>query len=78
MEVYVRELVSRHRRRGILVDTNLLLLFCVGGYDRGLVERLVDTGDEMMSPESWARSRLERDGGFGSADMANAAMREVW
>jgi hypothetical protein len=48
MEVYVRELVSRHRRGGILVDTNLLLLFFVGGYDRGLIERFPRTANRFV------------------------------
>jgi hypothetical protein len=51
VEAYTRELVSRHRRGGILVDTNLLLLFFVGGYDRSLVERFPRTADRFVSTD---------------------------
>lgn len=51
MENYVRELVSRHRRGGVLVDTNSLLLFFVGGYDRGLIERFPRTADRFISAD---------------------------
>lgn len=51
MEDYVRELASRHRRGGVLVDTNLLLLFFVGGYNRDLVERFPRTADRFVSAD---------------------------
>lgn len=51
MEDYVRELISRNRRGGVLVDTNLLLLFFTGGYDRGLVERFPRTADRFVSAD---------------------------
>ncbi|MBA2691281.1 MAG: hypothetical protein H0U65_02135 [Rubrobacter sp.] len=51
MEQYVRELASRHRRSGVLVDTNLLLLFYVGGYDRSLVERFPRTADRFVAED---------------------------
>ncbi len=51
MEQYVRELASRHRRGGVLVDTNLLLLFYVGGYDPDLVERFSRTADRFVSAD---------------------------
>ena len=50
MEYYAQELASRHRR-GVLVDTNLLLLFLVGGYDRTLVERFSRTADRFVSAD---------------------------
>jgi hypothetical protein len=49
VEQYVSELVTRHRGGGVLVDTNLLLLLFVGGYDRGLVERFPRTADRFVS-----------------------------
>jgi hypothetical protein len=51
VEQYVGGLISRHRRNGVLVDTNLLLLFFVGGYDRGLVERFPRTADRFISAD---------------------------
>lgn len=30
---YIRELVARYRNKGLLVDTNLLLLYFIGAYD---------------------------------------------
>lgn len=36
---YIGPLVGRYRGSGVLVDTNLLLLYYVGAYDPGLVER---------------------------------------
>jgi hypothetical protein len=44
-------MVSRHRRGGVLVDTNLLLLFFVGSYDRSLVERFSRTADRFVSAD---------------------------
>jgi rRNA-processing protein FCF1 len=51
VEQYVSELVSRHRGGGVLVDTNLLLLFFIGGYDRDLVERFPRTADRFISAD---------------------------
>lgn len=51
MEQYVWELASRHRGGGVLVDTNLLLLFYVGGYDRNLVERFPRTADRFVASD---------------------------
>lgn len=36
---YTDNLISRFARRGILVDTNLLLLYAVGAYEIAIVER---------------------------------------
>lgn len=49
MEYDVDSLLARYRRAGILVDTNLLLLYFVGFYDRGLVERWSRTADRFVS-----------------------------
>lgn len=51
VERYIGELISRHRGGGVLVDTNLLLLFFVGGYDRGLVERFRRTQDRFVAAD---------------------------
>jgi rRNA-processing protein FCF1 len=48
VEQYVDELISRHRSGGVLVDTNLLLLFFVGGYDRSLIERFPRTRNKFV------------------------------
>jgi rRNA-processing protein FCF1 len=45
MEQYVRSLISRYRSAGVLVDSNLLLLLYVGGYDRELVATFRRTRD---------------------------------
>ncbi len=37
MREYVESLIARYRKKGILIDTNLLLLFFVGSYDPLLV-----------------------------------------
>lgn len=51
MEEYVEELVSRYRGSGVLVDTNLLLLLFVGGYDPGLIERFRLTMDRFVAAD---------------------------
>ena len=49
MEHYVGSLISQYRRRGVLVDTNLLLLLYIGGYDRRQVELFKRTADRFVS-----------------------------
>lgn len=39
----VERFVSKYRKRGILVDTNLLLLYVVGAYDANHIERFKRT-----------------------------------
>lgn len=39
MEQYPNSLISLYRNRGVLIDTNLLVLLLVGTYDRNRVER---------------------------------------
>ncbi len=39
----VQRLVARYRRKGVLVDANLLLLWCVGSIDRRLVTQFKRT-----------------------------------
>ena len=43
MNAHVRSLVPRYKSRGLLIDTNILLLFFVGLYDRSWVERFKRT-----------------------------------
>ncbi len=43
MNEYVSRLMQRYRSRGILVDTNILLLHFVGSFDRSLVARFKRT-----------------------------------
>lgn len=40
---YVIELISRYKTRGLLVDTNLLLLYLVGMYDQERISRFKRT-----------------------------------
>jgi len=37
MPDYLSQLISKYRRKGLLIDTNLLLLLVVGSYDRDLI-----------------------------------------
>lgn len=40
---YVEPLLERYRSRGLLIDTNLLVLLAVGSYDRSLIRRFKRT-----------------------------------
>ncbi|MDP9487570.1 MAG: hypothetical protein M3Q49_17595 [Actinomycetota bacterium] len=52
MEQIVGPLVGRYRTAGVLVDTNLLLLYFVGAYDPALVARFKRTADR-FAPEDF-------------------------
>jgi rRNA-processing protein FCF1 len=43
MNDYLLDLLTKYRNKGILVDTNLLLLFIVGSLDPGLIPRISRT-----------------------------------
>lgn len=49
MDQYAEHLIGRYRSAGVLVDTNLLLLYFVGLYDQGLIERWGRTNDRFVS-----------------------------
>ena len=49
MEHYADLLIGKYRNAGVLVDTNLLLLFFVGAYDKRLIERWSRTNDRFVS-----------------------------
>lgn len=49
MDQYADSLIARYRDAGVLVDTNLLLLYFVGWYDQGLIERWSRTSDRFVS-----------------------------
>ena len=49
MEYDVDSLLGRYRNAGVLVDTNLLLLYFVGFYDKELIERWSRTADRFVS-----------------------------
>lgn len=49
MERYVGSLIAQYRRTGVLVDTNLLLLFYIGGYDQRQIARFKRTADRFIS-----------------------------
>lgn len=51
MEQYVDSLFARYRSAGVLVDANLLLLYVVGVYDRGQVERFRRTRDRFVAED---------------------------
>lgn len=51
MEQYADSLISQYRNRGVLVDTNLLMLFLVGAYDRKQVERTRRIQDRFMAED---------------------------
>ena len=34
---HIRELIARYSRKGILIDTNILLLYFIGSFDPGLI-----------------------------------------
>lgn len=48
MEYDVDSLLGRYRNAGVLVDTNLLLLYFVGLYNKGLIERWSRTADRFV------------------------------
>ena len=47
----VSALIQRHQSRGILVDSNILLLFFMGGFDRELIPRFKRT--QQFVPEDY-------------------------
>lgn len=52
MEQYVGSLLERYRRAGVLIDTNLLLLYIVGAYDPQQIARFKRTADR-FAPEDF-------------------------
>jgi hypothetical protein len=51
VEQYADYLLGKYRNAGVLVDTNLLLLYFVGTYDTGLVERFSRTADRFAADD---------------------------
>jgi rRNA-processing protein FCF1 len=43
MNEYLDELLLRYQSKGVLIDTNLLLLYCVGRYDKKLIRQFKRT-----------------------------------
>jgi rRNA-processing protein FCF1 len=43
MNEYLDELFLRYQSKGVLIDTNLLLLYCVGRYDKKLIRQFKRT-----------------------------------
>lgn len=61
MEQIVNPLVGRYRTAGVLVDTNLLLLYFVGAYDPDLVATFPRTADRFAPEDFYTLSNfLER------------------
>lgn len=40
---YLNELISNYRNKGILIDTNILLLYFIGSYNKSLIQRFKRT-----------------------------------
>lgn len=51
MEYDVDSLLGRYRSAGMLVDTNILLLYFIGVYDQGLIERWGRTADRFVAAD---------------------------
>lgn len=51
MERYAEELLGRYRSSGVVVDTNLLLLYFIGEYEQELIERWSRTADMFVSED---------------------------
>lgn len=51
MEQYFTSLIGRYRNAGVLVDTNLLLLYFIGICDRGQIERFRRTKDRFVAED---------------------------
>jgi len=51
MEDYASSLISQYRTSGVLVDTNLLLLLYVGGYNRALVAKFRRTRTRFVTAD---------------------------
>ncbi len=51
MEYGVDSLLARYRKAGVLVDTNLLLLYFVGNFNQGLIERWTRTKDRFVAED---------------------------
>jgi len=52
MNDWILNLISRYRRHGVLIDTNVLLLYFVGSFDRGQITRFKGTSDRFV-PEDY-------------------------
>lgn len=52
MDDYIGSLIGRYRAKGLLIDTNLLLLYIVGAYDPGQIEGFGRT--EQFDPDDFA------------------------
>ena len=52
MEQHIGSLIGRYRQKGVLVDTNLLLLYVVGAYDARQLRRFGRT--EQFDPDDFA------------------------
>lgn len=55
MREYVEGLIAKYHDRGLLIDTNLLLLFVVGLFDSGLITQFKRT--KQFVPEFRAACR---------------------
>lgn len=51
MTSYTSTLIQKHATSGVLIDTNILLLFLIGSYDKNLIERFKRT--QIFAPEDY-------------------------
>lgn len=51
MERYAEGLLNTYRSAGVLIDTNLLLLYFVGEYEQALIQRWSRTADMFVSED---------------------------
>ena len=51
MTAPLTDLLRRYRAKGVLVDTNILLLYFIGRFDRGLIPRFKRTSDRFVQKD---------------------------
>ena len=68
MNVNINGLIARYRDKGILIDTNLLLVLLVGNIDLRLIGRVGRT-------ERYSRGTMSESGMFSSFSTASSFSR---
>lgn len=58
MSDYIVDTINRYRRRGLLVDTNVFLLFLVGSYDKRMISEFKRTRDRFVPEDFDTMKRL--------------------
>ena len=57
---YFRQLLQKYRRRGVLLDTNILLAYFVGAYNPALLEQFKRTKDRFVQDDFETLQRVIR------------------